>query len=311
MNKKKIIFINFLIFLLLLIISEIFSFHYLKTKYNNDIFRYSKIQNPTNEKYNWLRPVEYRDNSKAPILLFGCSYAYGFELEEDKTFSRKLADYTNRTVVNRAFQAEGPAFMYKQLEDPHVVAEIKEKLAHIEPTVILYVFISGHPMRTFKYRCFQGAEYFNDRYTIDKNNKLKKNQPNNILSIFHSLYTVILIEKIKENIDLKNKDKVNKTNTLLFSESYKKAKKYFPNAKFVIIGYPDGIDDNNISENFKQLQDNLNKEIPNNNIFFIDIYKIFPDIFNRQYWLANDPVHPSAEAWEKLTPIIADKLDLK
>lgn len=308
---KKIFVVNLVVFFLLFVLSETFSYLYLKNKYDIGPFSYNIIKNPKNEKYDLLRPIENRDVSKPPILLFGCSFIWGLGLEENQTFSYRLADYTNRTVVNRAYIGESPAFMYKQLSDVNTVSKIKEKLNNKMPEVIIFNFISDHFVRTHRYRQLGFNSFFSERYSVDRKNKLKRYQPADFLCFIHTFYTVILYEQIKEQFDFSNFEKLKTTNTELLAESYRLAKINFPDATFVIMNYPSFQHEKGNSEFFEKHVVQALKDKGINDILMIDVSKIFPDIYDNEYWLKGNYIHPSALAWEKLTPIIVEKLNLK
>ncbi len=243
MNLKKKFIINLSFILMIIAISEIFSCFILSKKYSQDIkdfikitknkdikiplIKYSKTQLPSKELlYNDLRPIEYKNSDKQAIILFGCSYTYGFGLNENETFSRKLADYTNRTIINRGRSGTGIPFLYYQLNDTEVINQFPKN-----PEYIIFTLIPDHFPRLFRYRNFVMTGEHTLRYKI-KDNELVIDKPIN--PTIHSLFTSIIIEEYLEQKNATNKNKVDMLFKKLMEESYKKIKDNFPNTKFVV-----------------------------------------------------------------------------
>ncbi len=311
----KLIFINLILLILLLFILEVLSFIKLAETYNEKLdvyntfeyFKYKRIYNKTRENNPYkFRPIEYRNPHKRPILLFGCSYTYGHTLKDNETLSRKLEDYTNRTVINRGFNGEGASLIYFQASDPIIMKNIerslippktKEKDVNTDFEYIIYTFISGHPKRNFLYKINIFDRYFNLRYEL-KNNKLERRIIKHTL--LHSSYTFKLFYNFINNKFIPS----NTYQELVFKaeieESFKLLKKYYPNSKIAIIIYPDGQNDiyiNKASQILKDFKD----------VTFIKVADYIPDIYDDKYWLYN---HPSPYALDKLVPIIAKELNI-
>ncbi len=326
---KRIIFINFCVFFVLFLILEICSFFYLYTKYHDEYdrniglfknFSYHLTKNPTIERLEKnLRPVEYRDITKRPIILFGCSFAYGHDLDKNETFSYKLADYSNRTVINRARQGEGPAFMYYQLSNKNIIKSIKDLISpphtHLnninkDVEYVIYVNITGHPIRNFEYRYNFSDNIFRIKYKI-KDNQFIENKV--LFPFLHSFHTSQLIEKCIENYYYKNPEFIDSVYEKTMIESINLAFKEFPNSKFVILLIPDGKDDAKNYEEFKTLNykriDYIMKKVNSDNLIVIDVQKYISLKDSVKYWLPNDN-HPSAQAWEEIVPIIIKNLHI-
>ena len=211
---KKILTINLVILLILLVIIECFAYFKLYNRYKNDIkiyneiigkkaiipMGYKKVTTPNeNDLLSNMRPIEYRDVNKRPIILFGCSYTEGFGLEEDETFSKKLANYTNRTVINRGKSGTGIPFLYYQLSNEKVIKELPKN-----SEFIIYTLIPDHFPRLFRYRNFVLTGDHTLRYKIE-NEQLVIDKP--IFKIFHSLFSVILLEEyLTEKKDIKENE---------------------------------------------------------------------------------------------------------
>ena len=309
---KKILIINLAIFLILFVCIEGLAYFKLYTKYKNDIKNYNEIigrkaiiplgyQKVTLPSENNLlsnfRPVEYRDKKNNPIILFGCSYTEGFGLEENETFSRKLADYTNRTVYNRGKSGTGIPFLYYQLTNDKVIKELPKN-----PEFVIFTLIPDHFPRLFRYRNFVLTGDHTLRYKI-KNDKLVIDKP--IFKCLHSLFSVIVLEEyLTEKRDIES-FKDNSLFNKLLDESHKIIKTNYPNSKFVILYYKspsdiEGYDDIKI----------YNYAEKNKDVILIDITKELPNIQNnKEMWLV-DNNHPSAKAWDLVVPMITEKLNI-
>lgn len=161
---KKIVIFNLVLLFLSFFIIEGLSYMHLYFKYKDCIeayneitkqknifpMKYQKVTIPTKEELiNNLRNIEYGDENKQPIILFGCSYVYGFGLEENQTFSHKLAQLTNRTIVNRGKSGTGLPFFYFQLSDKEILNTLPQN-----PQYIIYTLIPDHFPRLYRYRNF-------------------------------------------------------------------------------------------------------------------------------------------------------------
>ena len=319
-KQIKLIIINITAIVLILIIIEFASYLSLCFKYKEDIINYKNISKntmggginkkpspfigyakvTTPDKQNLtsdFRPIEYKKTNKKPIILFGCSYTYGFGLNRNETFSKKLSDYTNRTVINRGRSGTGIPFMYYQLKDKEILNELPKNAEYI-----IFTMIPDHIPRLFRYRNWVMTGDHTLRYKI-KNNELIQDKL--LFPFIHSFFTSIVIEEFIAKKSAENQKIRNNLLTKLISESYKEIKNNFSNAKMVILYYPCPLDQENIYNNEIN---NLKKE--NNDIIFIDINKELPNLNKEdKYWI-EDNSHPSSEAWDIIVPFLSKKLEL-
>ena len=304
-KKTKIILINVLFIVLMFCIFEYISLLLINSKigfYENLGMRYEE------NKSSYMRPVEIKNFGKKPIIIFGCSFAYGHGLERYQTLSYKLAQKTNRTVVNRALQGEGASFMYKQLSQENSLNEIKDKLQK-DPEYLIYVYFCGHEERNFRYLGFD-RHSFNETYIMDKNNKLVLYKVPKILRPFHNFTTVQLVNMVLDEHKMKNMPMVNEVFYRVMVGACEQTKQNFPNSKFVVLILPCAPEapikdyERNI-ETWNKIQETVGKDY----ITFIDIEEIEPKIHNKEFWLVGDN-HPSAKMWDLVTDILVKKLKL-
>ena len=313
MSIKKIILYNLIFILILFIITEMFSYNILVKRYKHSIetynnilgkktiktvMKYEKITLPDKKVlYSDLRPIENRDNNKKPIILFGCSYTEGFGLNDNETFSKKLADYTNRTVINRGRRGTSLPFLYYQLSDKELVNSLPKNTEYI-----IYTLIPDHFPRLFRYRNFVLTGDHNLRYKIH-NNKLVEDKP--VFPALHSLFTSIIVEEYIANKRAENDIETEKLFSKLFEDSYNIIQKEFPEAKLVIIYLK------NSSENDTHKYDETIDSLKNlgSNVDIIYINNLIPDLNEKKYWL-EDNGHPSTAAWDRIIPVLVKELKI-
>lgn len=242
----------------------------------------------------------YFGKKENPFVIFGCSYAYGFGLNEDQTFSYKLHKQTGSTVLNYALYGEGVAFMYQLLSDSKILADLKR----VNPSTIYYVYIPGHNERAYNFRnCGIGSDYFSIRYEI-KNGVLQEDKISAVEAFFHSFYMAILLEDFISQIQ-KQYGNPEKVFSELLLNSYNIIKKELPNSKFVIILYPDGKEQcGQDNEALAESISFLTSVLPD--VKILNVNNEINELDNSQYWL-DFTEHPSEYAWDKLIPIILDK----
>lgn len=242
------------------------------------------------------RPPMNKESTKGPILIFGCSFAYGADIDETETLSYKLGQLTQRPIYNRASSGYGVQHMLFQLQN--------DKFYEIVPTpeYIIYVYFDGHPYRITTPCTISYPSCYSVFYKKQKNQfKLKKHNffsdkfllPHyisnwlqfNVLCKFPSFHykrEKIIIEYIKE--------------------SRREAQKHFKNGeniKFVVLFYYRPFYE---TETYQELR---------NSGFYVitpDDFKI--DTKELKYKISETNGHPNGLAWDVIVPVIVDKLNL-
>lgn len=299
MKHKKFIFIFINTFIALILI-ELLSYQVLCYRYKDDLgkqfIKYSKINILNDDKLlTGFRPTEYRDKNKPPIFVFGCSYVQGTGLNDNQTVSRKLADYTNRTVYNRGKSGLGIYYFYYLLNNEKIIKDLPKN-----PQYIIWILIPDHVPRMYRYRSVPLGIY-NFRSKI-KNGQIVTD--NISCKFLHSFFTSIVLEEFIAKRRYENKSKTDFMFIKLFKESDKLIKKNFPNTKLVVVSFDLY---NYIPADYYRRLQLLKDEIPD--IQIIDINKEIPDIADKRY-IGDDKVHPNEQAWDKIVPVLAKKLNL-
>ena len=148
MKIIKIIFFNILLAVFFLFVVEFIILNVTKDENEKKIFN---IYIPTYGDYRY--PVSYieqprffygykGEDKKQPVMLIGCSYAYGHGLKYKKTFAAKLSNIMKRDIYNLSEIGSGPIDILISLDYSKHFYDIK-----IPPEYIIYVYMYHHPNR--------------------------------------------------------------------------------------------------------------------------------------------------------------------
>ena len=237
-------------------------------------------------------------NKKKPIVLFGCSYTYGLHLSPDQVFSYKLAHQTKRPVYNRAWQGWGIQHMLEQTTHKEVFENIPE------PEYIIYTFIDDHFRRLYishisPYDFLTKDQYLN--YELKNEKLIKKTNKNKIKTFISNTYIAKTIREYQLQKFINNQRLSNKKidfALLHFLESKKNIDNYWKNTKFIVFFYDD-----------TTMNKILASKLEENGFITITSKELTKeDLSNEKYCFDN---HPTEEAWDLLTPLIVEKLELK
>lgn len=241
------------------------------------------------------------ENTMKPIILFGCSFAHGSQLEWEQTFAYKLSKKTKRNIYNRAIGACGIQHMYYMLTH----SEFYETLPK-NPEYIIYVYIPTQMMRLSNYvypsEMVSNGPYLH--YDIKEKELVLRKE-------ITQLYKSFLFKRLMAEIDEKNhatnpnvREKNSELAIKLFVESKKMLLEKYPKTKFVILRYNVDYDGEEGFENPKMWEE-LEKE------GFIIIKS--RDLIGRNYRedeTTMDNIHPSEAAWDLLVPKLVEELNL-
>ena len=193
------------------------------------------------ELYNTLISQDYcrntiKETNKRPILIFGCSFGYGYLLEENQSFGYKLSNLTNRSVYNHSMSSQGLNYVPYVWEHYNLEEKIKN------PEYIIFVFIQNHAYRFYRQIMDIREPYMEVTYKKQNNDIVETKIP----------YDFIYKSAIMRYINVKSRFSVySKTNydetfdlmKLLFIKAKNIANKKFPNSKFVILNYEESTND--------------------------------------------------------------------
>ena len=241
---------------------------------------------------NEFRPVENENSKKRPIIIFGCSFAYGGELENSQTISYKLAQQTGRPIYNRARSGLGIQHMLFQLRDKEFYKIVPK------PEYVIYIYMEGHPLRlttpvsmTFSncylafYKEKNGELVLKDR-TFYSDKLLLGYYLSNFLANNY-LYKSEKYIKNAERQSLK-----------YLIDSKQEIDKNWKDTKFVVLFYRGFVSDFVLNE--------LNR----NGIITITSSDFLIDVKDKKYTLSETDDHPNGLAWDMIVPVIIKKLNL-
>ncbi|MBQ2644256.1 hypothetical protein IJG14_01620, partial [bacterium] len=228
-----------------------------------------------------------------PILLFGCSYAYGLNLNYNQIFSYKLSQQTKRPVYNRAMPGQSFQFMYYQ-------TTTDEFYKSVPPSdTIFYILLDDHLRRMFgeTFFIFEPRFYMHYKY---KDYNFKINNFNEPFVIFYKYnYTLRAIRKLYNSFYLnnsKNYDKITDEALAYFIKTRENLQNHWhKNFKFIIFIYQPNI-------HYDNLRLNLISKLLNNGFIVVktdDLTK--EDLYSKKYRLIDN--HPNEAAWDLLTPL--------
>lgn len=234
---------------------------------------------------------------KPPILVFGCSYAYGYSLLDKQTFCYKLSLLSKRPVFNRSYSGWGLQQMLYQVRRNDFYKEVKE------PEYVIYVFMPDHVRRLYFHSLGLSRGGFYIGYK-EKRGRLEETKPLTLqLSRFY-MFKIFQQNFIIDKI-LMNEKNQNKNFDLLkkhFVESKNAIQKKYPKTKFIILKYP-------FSLNMWYSTNNRWKELEKEGFIVLDLEQLTGrDLTQKKYKLADG--HPNEKAWDLIVPKLVEKLNL-
>ncbi len=283
---------SFIIVIIFFVLFEFYAFYttkiYYKKMKNADI-KYSLEMHSYEDFYKYfkrflMRPVENKNSKSEPILIFGCSFAYGDNIKSNETFSHHIAQYVKNPVYNFAYGGWSIANTLYQAQNEPLLKKFTK-----EPKYVIYVYTPVQLHRMYLHVYDPGDNHLTVHYDYKKG-ILKEVKPSLFL---YSLYSIkktdkaIAMYKISgDNYKFKNQDIL----TAYFKETLKEFKKYWKNTKYYILVY----------DNEKDMYiEKIEKETDWQVVTLSEIVNI--DINNSQYTVSNTDKHPNKRAWDIIT----------
>lgn len=247
-----------------------------------------------NKNDDGFRNAEGLNYNKKPILIFGCSFAFGQYLNKEQTFSYKLSKLSHRPVYNRASPAWSIQHMLYQLRQKDFYKIIPE------PEYIIYVMPSCHFERLYKYYFSISLTCLELRY-VEKSGALVQVTENPLTLTFKRFYLLkwfnsLYVDKV---LSAKRNQLNNfKNAALYFEESKRVYSNYWKNTKFIILLYHGFEGDEDFA---KMMREKGFVVIENKHI-------ISENLNNLCYFLPDG--HPNEKAWDMITPALIKELKL-
>ncbi len=234
--------------------------------------------------------------SGLPTVIFGCSYAQGQQLKYNQTFSYKLANILKRPVYNRALSGKSFPLMYFQSENDFFYKDVPPC------DTVIYVMINDH-YRRMKLSFFHVTNNWMEITYKTENEKLKKEDFSNPVKCFiNSMYITKHIKYIwayNYANNAKNAEKLTDEALTYFIETRKNLEsRWNKKVNFIVFMYDYPIKFGNMLPN----------KLKANNFKVITLRELTQeDIYSEKY-LSPITKHPTEEAWDLLTPLIAEKI---
>lgn len=299
MKSWKIILINIVALIFLLVVADYIFFNVEKASYlklcnaSDGFFDDKQIVHFAKEiPHSYIFIDEERSfdkKSDKSVLLLGCSYTYGANLNPNQTFSYYLSELTGRTVYNLGVCGGSiHQSLYLTGQD-----DFAKKYPNVD--LVIYTFISDHLNRNNEFlKCYVFNPYCNFRFVKKGDEFVRPSEwyafPSKIylFRFFLEAFTAVKNSPIFYQKNCKNfVEMMNKTKDNI--------KKNYPNAKIVFFFY------------------HCYEEPLLINNFDKDIYVLSTDDFNNldldnvKYRHGED-WHPSEKAWQEIVPILINKL---
>ena len=302
-NILAIIFIWFLsdcfLYTFSLLKNDKFSLLEYKNLYKSTSFKeglekfYSKEINSNNiNKYRLRHPegLQYKSN---PILLLGCSYAYGQDLENTQTFGYKLSDITKRPVYNISVPGTGFQHMYYITQN----GIFDQKIPYCE--TVIWIII-GDNYRRMTGEGFFIADNVNDLHYSFGNGVFKPDYDNAVSNFLNTNYTFRMVKKVYNRFylsDKHNEDKITDEALSYFVQTRDNLEKIWnKEVKFVIFIY-----------DIEHLSEKLIPKLKQNNFVVITTNDLTASDLKQSAYTLPDG-HPNEDAWNLLTPLFVKEM---
>ena len=292
MRKFKIILINIFIVIIFLITGEVICYYKDTNEFEKrPSYILKKKEYEVKELKKQMRKPCGLEYKKRPILIYGCSYAYGFGLKEEEALGYQLSKYTKRPVYNFGLSSKG-------LQDALYLLKNDEKVTP-EPEYIFYIFINDHVRRMFV-NCnkIDNTKYL--RYFV-KDGELREE------IISDNFY---LLRNLKNSLyyllkDM-NREKIFNLVKIYLINIRDEAKLKYPNAKFIVIDYG--------NSRYNYFSERRLKKLEEEGIEIISLNKKFNGKLRENEYKNEKDIdkfrHPNGKAWSVVVKYISEKYNL-
>lgn len=256
------------------------------------------FENEYNEslKYDLRKPVglEYK---KPPIVLFGCSFTYGYRLNDEQTFGAYLSKLSKRPVYNRAFNAWGFPHMVYQLSRDDFYREVKE------PEYVIYVFSKNQMQMMYDYTFQLWDEAMCLRYKLSNGKLVKVKNPPKFIRGFY-LLKFINQKMARKVIDCNFSQKDEELAIAHFKTAKESALKHWKNTKFVVLLYDQTPETEWFDEKFAS-------DLKKNGFIVLKMDDIAGfKVYDAKFQMTENDPHPSERLWQLFTPKLVKTLGL-
>lgn len=245
-----------------------------------------------NDEYKHIRfretcGKEYKD--KKPIVIFGCSFAYGAGLVQEHTFYYLLSNQLKRMVLNRAFLGWGPQNMLYQLKNNEFYLPI-----YVEPEAIIYVSFIGQSRRIFHETFLPNAQIF---YKYTKNGLKQSLFSSGTFGYGYLARSLRLAYMNKFVSDKQREDAIINH----FLEAKKEINKHWKDTKLYVLLYA-----------YDLVEEKAYDKLENYGFYVIKADELInKDLLSLEYQISEYDKHPNEKASELIVPELCKVLNIK
>ena len=291
MKIFKIICINLLVLLIFFAIFELILVRGYKKENPDDVYHIGRIAYKSLLSPDKFRKPEGLNYTKRPILLFGCSFAYGQGLEDKDTFGYKLSQFAKRPVYNYSMFGKGFQHALYVLRHNYIDKSVKN------PEYAIYVFIEDQIRRIYSNVCM-GDFVGQPSYALD--GALNLYETKDYYPIYRQFYTFYYVNNLIYEKFLKHDyRRHNRYVNAYLNQIYRELKRRYPDIKFVVLLYGG-------KDNFGLDFYGLNEQI----ILLNTDELVEKNLYDPEYQISSTNTHPNGLAWDLVVPKLASELNL-
>lgn len=303
MKKLKLIFINLLLILLILFISELI-LNIKEYRNGKNIKPVEMLKNPYRDDFLFIMNRYYLDFENAfeirepfiiknaPVTLFmGCSFTYGMHLDEKRLPHIIYGKISKHSSYNWGRPATSPREMLSILRYNIYELPRKDNVKYV-----IYTYIQDHKRRLYDDMCKYEYDF------KEKNNKLIKR---NFIPYFEQLKTTRAIKQwIYSDVKVSEcSDETQNFFALYIKEIYDEISKKYSygnkKTKLIILIYDEDNCDRNWQKRAEEYSDNIK---------VIKISDLLNFNYKQKEWFIDESGHPNEKFWEILMPKLCKKL---
>ena len=247
-----------------------FTHRYLLIKYNNSVEHYEERAR---------KPVGLEYTDKKPIMIYGCSFAYGYNIKNNRHPGIILSELTKRPVYNWGISGKG-------LQEALFIIRNQKQITP-PPEFVIYIYSSDQFRRLFVVNHILSGEIFlkyknENNKIIFENNKTDFITNTYLYRVLRNKYILLYFLKQKKTLKILK---------LFIKEIDKEIHEKYPDSKFLFIVY-----------DFIQLDKEELKSMENSKFEVIYLSDLFGDLLEKpEYKIPNDD-HPNEKAWNLIWP---------
>lgn len=291
MKILKYLFINIVLIIVILGMFEFVLVRDYISKHPEDTYHIGKVPYThliTSDRFRHPEGLNYK---KRPIILFGCSYAYGQGLEDKESFTFKLSEYSKRPVFNYSMFGKGFQHTLFILRHNIIDKEIKN------PEYAIYVMMDDHIRRMYSNVCM-GDFVGQPMYSLDSQNHFFEKKP--YYPVYRQFYTFYYFNNLIYEKFIKNDLRRNSLYVSSYlNDIYLMLKTKYPDIKFIVLMY-------DTDNSYGLVLSSLNE-----NIKVINTYTITDEQLSQlKYTISSTDFHPNALAWDLVSKALVKELKL-